>query len=181
MIQQILILILVTGLPRAKICTETFDLNNPKLVDKLSSISRELHRGKGVAVLRGLHTACLNDEEAVIAFAGLCSYICLERATDAYSNQTLSYVVDATKRQILEDCKGIGLAGSKVTSAMDFHSDRFSGDVIALHVRNDGGSSTRGEQFVTCFPKIYNELLKRDPEVLETMAEPNWPFKLKKK
>jgi hypothetical protein len=64
---------------------------------------------------------------------------------------------------------------------MDFHSDRFSGDVIALYVRNDGGSGTGGEQFVTCFPKVYNELLKRGPEVLETMAEPNWSFELKKK
>ncbi|CAN9244080.1 unnamed protein product [Alternaria alternata] len=173
--------VIITGLPRAKISTDTFDLKSFMLVDKLSSISGELHQGKGVAVLRGLHAACLNDEEAVIAFAGLCSYICPERATDAYSNQTLSHVIDATKMQIPEDCKGIGLAGSKVTSAMDFHSDRFSGDVIALYVRNDGGSGTGGEQFITSFPKIYDELLKRDPEVLETMVEPEWPFELKKK
>ncbi|CAN9297506.1 unnamed protein product [Alternaria alternata] len=97
------------------------------------------------------------------------------------SNQTLSHVINATKMQILEDCKGIGLAGSKVTSAIDFHSDRFSGDVIALYVRNDSGSSTRGEQFITSFPKIYDELLKRDPKVLETIVKPDWPFKLKKK
>ncbi|CAN9237568.1 unnamed protein product [Alternaria alternata] len=93
----------------------------------------------------------------------------------------LNHVINATKMQILEDCKGIGLAGSKVTSAIDFHSDRFSGDVIALYVRNDSGSSTRGEQFITSFPKIYDELLKRDPKVLETIVKPDWPFKLKKK
>ncbi|USP73998.1 uncharacterized protein yc1106_01272 [Curvularia clavata] len=181
LIRQILIPIPVTGLPRAKISTNTFALSNPDLVNMFSSVSRELHHGKGVTVLRGLDSAHFNDEEAVIAFAGVCSYICQERATDSYANQTLSHILDATKRQIPEGCKGIGLAGSKVTSAMDFHSDRFSGDVIALHVRNDGGSGTGGEQFVASFPKIYNELLKRDPGVLETMAEPNWPFELKKK
>jgi hypothetical protein len=64
---------------------------------------------------------------------------------------------------------------------MEFHSDRFSGDVIALYVRNDGGPGAGGEQFVASFPRIYNELLERDPEVLETMTESNWPFELKQK
>lgn len=41
-------------------------------------------------VLRGLDAARFNDEEAVIAFAGICSYVCPERATDSYANQTLS-------------------------------------------------------------------------------------------
>lgn len=60
------------------------------LEEKLASISKELHQGQGVVVLRGLEAANFNDEEAVIAFAGVCSYICPERATDSYANQTLS-------------------------------------------------------------------------------------------
>jgi hypothetical protein len=173
--------LLVTGLPRTKIDQKTFDLGNPELASKLSSISKELHHGTNVVVLRGLDSAYLNDEEAVIAFAGICSYICPERATDAYANQTLSHVLDATKKTVPDECKNIGLAGSKITAAMDFHSDRFSGDVIALYVRNDGGPDAGGEQFVASFSRIYNELLEKDPEVLETMAEPNWPFELKQK
>jgi hypothetical protein len=62
----------------------------------------------------------------------------------------------------------------------DFHSDRFSGDIIALHVRNDGGANG-GEQFVSSFWSIYNELLDKEPEVLETMAAADWPFELKQK
>ncbi|KAI4702400.1 hypothetical protein J4E81_002763 [Alternaria sp. BMP 2799] len=171
----------LTGLPRTKIDQKTFDLGSPKLASKLSSISKELHHGTNVVVLRGLDSAYLNDEEAVIAFAGICSYVCPERATDAYANQTLSHVLDATRKRVPDDCKNLGLAGSKITAAMDFHSDRFSGDVIALYVRNDGGPDAGGEQFVASFPRIYNELLEKDPEVLETMAEPNWPFELKQK
>lgn len=64
---------------------------------------------------------------------------------------------------------------------MNFHSDRFSGDVLALHVRNDGGADAGGEQYIASFWKIYNELLESDPEVLEIMAEPDWPFELKQK
>jgi hypothetical protein len=61
----------------------------------------------------------------------------------------------------------------------DFHSDRFSGDVLALYVRNDGGPQSGGEQLLSSFWKIYNTLLETEPEVLETMARSDWPFELK--
>ena len=88
---------------------------------------------------------------------------------------------DATKEIVPTWAKNIGLAGSKITAAMDFHSDRFSGDILALHVRNDGGDDAGGEQYVASFWRIYNELLEKDAEVLETMAREDWPFELKQK
>lgn len=97
------------------------------------------------------------------------------------ANIRLGHVRDATKEKVPDFANGIGLAGSKIPVAMDFHSDRFSGDILALHVRNDGGAGNGGEQFVVSFSKIYNELLEKDPEVLETMAEADWPFELKQK
>jgi hypothetical protein len=81
---------LVAGTPRSDIRRDTFDLGNSNLAQRLSAISTELHQGRGVVVLRGLDAANFNDEEAVIAFAGICSHICALRATDSYANQTLS-------------------------------------------------------------------------------------------
>ncbi|KAF2689291.1 taurine catabolism dioxygenase TauD [Lentithecium fluviatile CBS 122367] len=167
------------GLPRGAIDKTTFLLSS-ELSAKLSAKSTELHKGFGVAVIRGLDAANFNDEEATIAFVGICAHVCRLRATDSYANQTLSHVRDATHDDVPEWAKDIGLAGSKITSAMDFHSDRFSGDILALHVRDDGGADG-GEQYLASFWKIYNELLEKDPAVLETMAEPNWPFELKQK
>jgi hypothetical protein len=180
-IRAAVIKVKIAGTPRSEIRQETFDLANPSLAHKLSSVTNDLHQGQGVVVLRGLDIANFNDEEAVVAFAGVCSYVCPERATDSYANQTLSHVRDATKETVPVWAKDIGLAGSKITAAMDFHSDRFSGDVLALHVRNDGGVGSGGEQYVASFWRIYNELLEKDPEVLETMAEADWPFELKQK
>jgi hypothetical protein len=97
------------------------------------------------------------------------------------TNIVLGHVRDATKEKVPSWAKGIGLAGSKVTLKMDFHSDRFSGDILAMHVRNDGGAGSGGEQYVASFWSIYNELLKEYPDILETMAEENWPFELKQK
>lgn len=167
-------------LPRGEISQRTFPLV-ANLAHKLSAVSTELHEGTGVVVLRGLDAARFNDEEAVIAFAGVCSYVAPERATDSYANQTLSHVRDATKEVVPAWAKDIGLAGSKITAAMDFHSDRFSGDILALHVRNDGGAGMGGGQYFASFWRIYNELLRSKPEVLETMAESDWPFELKQK
>lgn len=80
----------VAGTLREEICRDTFDVGNPGLASKLASISKEVHQGKGVVVLRGLDAANFNDEEAVIAFAGVSSHIFPQRATDSYANQTLS-------------------------------------------------------------------------------------------
>ncbi|KAH6618589.1 hypothetical protein C7974DRAFT_32899 [Boeremia exigua] len=168
------------GLPRSAISKSTFSLP-ADLARKLAAASREIHEGLGVVVLRGLDAARLNDEEAVIAFAGVCSYVAAQRATDSYANQTLSHIRDATKEAVPEWAKDIGLAGSKITAAMDFHSDRFSGDILALHVRNDGGAGLGGGQYFASFWRIYNELLQTEPEVLDTMAEADWPFELKQK
>jgi len=75
------------SLPRGSISKDTFPLS-PDLARRLSAISDEIHHGRGVVVVRGLDSAVLNDEESVIAFAGLASYVCPERATDSYANQT---------------------------------------------------------------------------------------------
>jgi hypothetical protein len=89
-----------------------------QLANKLEATSKQVHSGSGVSILRGLDAAKLNDEEAVIAFAGVSSYVCALRATDSYANQTLSHVRDATHDAVPTYAKDIGLAGSKITSAM---------------------------------------------------------------
>jgi hypothetical protein len=106
-----------TNLPRGSIEQTTFPLPEP-LASKLSTISNEVYHGRGVAVLRGLDTVNFNGEESVIAFAGISSYVCPSRATDSYAFQTLSHVRDATHDPIPEFAKGLGLAGSKVGTAM---------------------------------------------------------------
>ncbi|KAF2808899.1 Clavaminate synthase-like protein [Mytilinidion resinicola] len=166
------------GLPRSRIDKETFPLQLG-LVNKLASLSKEIHNGRGVVVVRGLHAAGFNDEEAVIAFAGVSSHVCPERATDSFADQTLSHIRDATQDKVPDWARELGLAGSKLPTAMEFHADRFSGDVLALYVRNDGSSVGGGEQFIASFCRIYNELLDVAPDALETLAAPNWPFELK--
>jgi hypothetical protein len=107
----------VSKQPREKIQKETFPLP-ASLSDRLSAISKELHNGRGVVVIRGLDAAKFNDEESVIAFAGVASHVCALRASDSYANQALSHIWDATHKEVPAWAKNIGLPGSKIPSAM---------------------------------------------------------------
>ncbi|KAF2005266.1 Clavaminate synthase-like protein [Amniculicola lignicola CBS 123094] len=178
-IRSAIIFFKLRNIGRDQINQETFPLSSPHLTRKLRGLSGQVHNGRGIAILRGLDTARLNDEESVIAFVGVSSYVAPLRATDSYANQTLSHVRDATHDEVPQWANDLGLAGSKITSSMDFHSDRYSGDILALHVRDDGGVGNGGEQYCASSWKIYNHLLEHDSAVLETLAKPNWPFELK--
>lgn len=62
---------------------ETFPLPN-ELSIELRLISDRLHNGAGFAVLRGLDPKRYDDEENVIAYCGLASYVGPERVTNAF-------------------------------------------------------------------------------------------------
>ena len=166
--------------PREDVDQTTFPLSKG-LAAKLAAIGKRIHTEEGVEMLRGLHKLPMTDDQSVKAFAGICSYVAPLRATDAFANQTLSHVRDARNDPIQKGAEGMGLAGSKLPIAMDFHADRFSGDILAMHVRHDGGAGDGGDQYVASAQRIYNELYETEPEVLETMLAADWPFEIKKK
>lgn len=62
---------------------ETFPLPQD-LGTLLRGISDQLHNGIGFAVLRGLDPKRYDDEENVIAYCGLASYVGAERITNAF-------------------------------------------------------------------------------------------------
>lgn len=107
----------VKGLPREKIDKNTFPLPNA-LSQKLNALTKDVHIGLGVAVIRGLHRAKFNHEEWVIAFAGVTSHICPLRASDSFANQALSHIRDATYDKVPAGAENIGLAGSKIPVKM---------------------------------------------------------------
>lgn len=51
---------------------------------RLRGISNQLHDGIGFAVLRGLDPKCYDDEEIVIIYCGVASYVGVERITNAF-------------------------------------------------------------------------------------------------
>ncbi|KAF2655318.1 taurine catabolism dioxygenase TauD [Lophiostoma macrostomum CBS 122681] len=178
-IKVALIHLTIDQISREAVDKTTFHLSD-ELATKLAGISKRVHTEEGVEVLRGLQALKITDNQSIMVFVGLCSYIASLRATDSFANQTLSHVRDARNDEVKPGAEGLGLAGSKLPIAMDFHADRFSGDILAMHVRHDGGAGDGGDQYVASAQRIYNELYETEPGVLETMLAPNWPFEIKK-
>jgi hypothetical protein len=60
--------------------------------------------------VRGLAAAKFNAEEEVVAYAGVSSYVCPERATDDWADQTLGILsplpdnIDDSQANILSSC-----------------------------------------------------------------------------
>jgi hypothetical protein len=66
-------------------CKELFPL--PTLGDRLEEISKDLHFGRGITILRGMEPEKYSAEDNVLLFAGLASYIGEQRGCqDRFGN-----------------------------------------------------------------------------------------------
>jgi len=166
-----------TGVPAEEVGPETFPLP-AELASRLGNIGSSLYNGMGIAVLRGIDPTIYNDYDKVIVFAGVASYICSERGTDDFAGVTMGHIRDASHDNIPEIAKGVGLAGSKIPVALSFHADRFSGDILSLFVVDQGVDVGGGEQFVSSFWRMHQELLITAPDVLDTLKAETWPWEI---
>ncbi|KAF2676403.1 Clavaminate synthase-like protein [Lentithecium fluviatile CBS 122367] len=150
----------------------TFPLST-ELGNRLRSVSTTLHEGIGFAVLRGLNPKRYNDEENLMIYAGLVSWIGSERVTNPLGMST-EHIRNATLDGKPEGIDESELEPAKQPHKMNFHADRFMADILALHVREKAASG--GEQYIASFQSIYNELMVTDPEVLAILAKDwDWP------
>ena len=60
-----------------------------------------------------------------------------------------------------------------ILSFQYFHSDLFA-DILGLHCR--GVAEEGGEHVISSSYRIYNELISRQPNVIEILSRPDWLF-----
>ncbi|KUJ24599.1 taurine catabolism dioxygenase TauD [Mollisia scopiformis] len=176
------------GVPAEKVGPETFPLP-VELAPRLGNIASSLYNGIGVAVRRGIDPMMYNDFDKALVFAGVSSYVCSQRGTDDFASiiytivniqltVTQGHIRDATHDHVPEAAKGVGLAGSKIPVALSFHADRFAGDILALFVVDQGSEVGGGEQFLSSFWRIYQELLVTAPDVIKTLEAEARPWEI---
>lgn len=68
--------------------SDTFPL--PTLGPKLRRLAADIHRGKGFAVIRGLNPVDFSDEDNVVVFLGISSYIGAKRGRQDENGNMLS-------------------------------------------------------------------------------------------
>jgi len=136
----------------------------PSLGRTLGEVVRILADGHGFVLLRGFPTDLLTEGETEVAYLALGLHLGTPVSQDA-EGTLLGHVRD----------EGIERTGPEVRlyrtrERQDFHTD--GADVIGLlclHAARRGGESRLASSHA-----VYNEILRRRPDLLEILYEPMW-------
>jgi hypothetical protein len=139
------------------------DYKLPTLGPKLQAIAHDILEGRGLALIRGIPVARYTRQQSAIAFWCIGQYV-----GDPVSQNSKGHLLGH-----VADLGGTTLAnpknrGYQTHEQLPFHCD--SCDVVGLlclQPAKSGGLST-----VTSSLNIYNEMLKRRPDLVAALAEP---------
>lgn len=134
------------------------------LVDVLRSIVHDLAHGRGFALLRGFPVDLLDEHEIELAYAGLGLHLGTPVSQDA-AGTLLGHVRD----------EGVERTGPEVRlyrtrQRQDFHTD--GADIIGLLCLRRARSG--GESKLASSYAVYNEILRRRPDLMDVLYEPMW-------
>jgi hypothetical protein len=158
------------GLPLGRVSPETFPL--PTLRAKLRGVSREVHDGRGFALVRNLPVAGRPRADALAAYAGLACHVAprFGRQDRFFEGREadvlLAHIVDLSAEG---PGKGIG-SPAYTADAQVFHTD--TADVVALLAL--GVPEVGGGSLIASVGAVYNELAATRPDLIHTLAE-KWP------
>lgn len=139
------------------------DIDLPTLGPRLKSIADDIINGRGLALVRGVPVDRYTRLQAGIAFWCIGSFIGDPVSQNA-KGHLLGHVADLGGTSF----KNPKNRGYQTHDTLPFHCD--SCDVVALMCLHP--SKTGGESTVTSSLHIYNEMLKRRPELVAALAEP---------
>ena len=130
--------------------------------DRLRNIMSCVRNGPGVALYRGLPTQDLSLLEIALIYWGIGKHIGIAQSNNSEGDM-IGHVVDAGRN--LNDPNH---RGYQTNATMDYHCDQT--DIVCLlciNTAKSGGLSKLSSSIL-----IYNELLKRRPDLVELMCQP---------
>ncbi|KPM41014.1 hypothetical protein AK830_g5515 [Neonectria ditissima] len=140
---------------------QTFPLSE-ELASRLRAVTNHVYNGRGFHRIRGLDTSRYTEEERVIAYAGITSYVVDERARNIGHE-------DHIRDRSFANPMGDKLKPLELAVSMSFHTDIDVGDMLSLFVQST--SLSGGEQYIASISSMYNYIVKREPEVLKTLTD----------
>ncbi len=150
---------LQAGVPLENISKSNFKLTT--LENKLALIKDDLTNGIGFKVIRGLNIESLSREEIATIFMGIGAHIGVPRSQNA-KGHLLGHV-----RNIGADANDTNSRIYQTNQRQTFHTD--SADVVALICLQTAQSG--GESLLVSAETIYNEMLKRRPDLAKILFE----------
>jgi hypothetical protein len=163
----------VRRMPLLEIAKEDFPL--AAAADFLAAASEELEEGLGAVRITGIPVARYSEDDLRRVFWGLCTHLgtaMYQNARGEIMGEVRDESRDAAPSYVMPQGERVrsSRARTRSTGPLRFHTDRT--DVIALVcARNakDGGISKLASTVT-----IYNEMLKRRPDLLEVLFQDFW-------
>lgn len=149
---------LVKDKPITEITKEDFKLN--KLEQDLKAVSEQVEHGIGMAVLRGLPVLKYSKEDASRIYWGIGMHLG-QPVTQNSRAHLLGHVKDEGVAY------GHSTRGYNTKAKLNFHTDNC--DVVGLLCLRT--ARTGGLSRITSSNSIFNEILRRDPSLLEPLFE----------
>jgi hypothetical protein len=149
-----------SGLPASAISPASFTL--PTLGPKLRGLLGELLEGRGFFMLRGFEVDRYSREAQAIAYLGIGSYFGAARSQNA-KGHVLGHVKDLGL-----DINNPNVRYYQTSRKLEYHTD--SVDIVALLCLKTAKAG--GESFIASSMTVYNEVLRRRPDLVPAMFEP---------
>ncbi|PVH82365.1 taurine catabolism dioxygenase TauD [Cadophora sp. DSE1049] len=135
----------------------------------LEAIAEDIHNGKGFCILRGLEADRYCLEDGMIVFLGIQSYVAERRMRqDEVGNMLVHVTADPSNERLSKHVR-------HSTGSIPFHTDP-DADVLGFQTRDVAASG--GKCVLASGHSIYNELVRTRPDIISTLAAPDWPFAL---
>ncbi|KAI1330182.1 hypothetical protein F5Y16DRAFT_396747 [Xylariaceae sp. FL0255] len=155
-----------------EVARENFVL--PKLGQRLGECAERLHRGQGVSIIRGLDPSRYSEEDNVIIFLGLASYIGGQRGVQNSKRDMLTHIYESSTWTVPREKRH----GIHTNASLPFHSD-MGCEILAIHIRSCAAQG--GGIFVASSAAVYNALMNANPWAVHTLAKHNWPVQVPKR
>jgi hypothetical protein len=148
------------GGPLESISAQSFPL--PAVGPVLRNVLKELLEGRGFVLLRGLPVERWSRREQAVAYLGLGAWLGRPRSQNA-KGHLLGHVKDLGL-----DIRDPAVRYYQTNRRLEYHTD--SVDIVGLLCLRTARSG--GESYIASSMTLYNEVLKRRPDLLPALFEP---------
>jgi hypothetical protein len=138
------------------------DFPLPTLRSRIDAWAEELHAGRGFVLIRGFPVDELETDEVELAYMGIGLHLGTPVSQDAHGS-LLGHVTDLGRPR-----SGPAVRLYTTTERQDFHTD--GADVVGLLCLQRAKSG--GESRIASAAAVYNEILRREPALLEVLYAP---------
>lgn len=149
-----------SGTALADISPQSFPL--PVFGPRLKAMLKDILQGRGFVLLRGFDVEAHTREESAIAYMGIGSWLGKPRSQNA-KGHLLGHVKDLGL-----DIKDPKVRYYQTNRKLEYHTDSI--DIVALLCLKTAKSG--GESFIVSSMTLYNEILKRRPDLVPALFLP---------